>query len=118
MTSKQQQLEGNFRFHHSRLLMHAEEIAFYRGWDRERFLVNQAFDRLYQHCSTLFWKQALVGVFDAWLVKYGATMVGYAGTPFFFFFLTNNISHSTTTKQLCNTQLWLFPFLEASASRQ
>jgi ATP-binding cassette subfamily D (ALD) protein 3 len=78
MTSKQQQLEGNFRFHHSRLLMHAEEIAFYRGWDREKFLINDAFDRLYNHCSNLFWKQALVGVFDAWLVKYGATMVGYA----------------------------------------
>ena len=78
MTSKQQQLEGDFRFHHTRLLMHAEEIAFYRGWDRERFLINRSFDRLYAHCSNLLWKQALVGVFDAWLVKYGATMVGYA----------------------------------------
>jgi ATP-binding cassette subfamily D (ALD) protein 3 len=78
MTSKQQQLEGDFRFHHTRLLMHAEEIAFYRGWDREKFLINRSFDRLYSHCSNLLWKQALVGVFDAWLVKYGATMVGYA----------------------------------------
>lgn len=78
MTSKQQQLEGDFRFHHTRLLMHAEEVAFYRGWDRERFLINRAFDRLYTHCANLLWKQALVGVFDAWLVKYGATMVGYA----------------------------------------
>ena len=29
MTSKQQQLEGDFRTNHTRLLMHAEEIAFY-----------------------------------------------------------------------------------------
>jgi ATP-binding cassette, subfamily D (ALD), member 3 len=78
MTARTQQLEGNFRFHHSRLLMHAEEVAFYRGWEREKVLINDAFNKLYSHSSVLFWKQALVGVFDAWLVKYGATMVGYA----------------------------------------
>lgn len=78
MTVRTQQLEGNFRFHHSRLLMHAEEVAFYRGWGREKNLLNDSFNKLYQHSSNLYWKQALVGVFDAWLVKYGATMVGYA----------------------------------------
>lgn len=78
MTSKQQELEGDFRFHHTRLLMHAEEIAFYRGWDREKFLITKSFDRLYQHASILLKKQAIVGIFDSWLVKYGATMVGYA----------------------------------------
>jgi ABC-type uncharacterized transport system fused permease/ATPase subunit len=39
MTAKQQKLEGDFRFNHSRLLMHAEEIAFYRGWGIEKNLV-------------------------------------------------------------------------------
>lgn len=78
MTSVQQHLEGTFRFRHSRLLMHSEEVAFYRGWDREKQLINSSFDNLYNHCSSLNWKQALVGIFDAWLVKYGATMVGYA----------------------------------------
>lgn len=78
MTSKQQKLEGDFRFHHSRLLMHAEEIAFYRGWNIERHSVNESFDTLYKHVNNLLLKQAIVGIFDSWLVKYGATMVGYA----------------------------------------
>lgn len=115
MISKQQKLEGDFRFHHSRLLMHAEEIAFYRGWDIERHSVNESFDNLYKHVNNLLLKQAIVGstsfikritssfrfwwriwnqiwlvlflslsvVFDSWLVKYGATMVGYAGTVYY-----------------------------------
>jgi ABC-type uncharacterized transport system fused permease/ATPase subunit len=58
MTAKQQKLEGDFRFNHSRLLMHAEEIAFYRGWGIEKNLVNKSFDALYKHCNSLFFKQA------------------------------------------------------------
>jgi len=44
MTAKQQKLEGDFRFNHSRLLMHAEEIAFYRGWGIEKNLVRSLFN--------------------------------------------------------------------------
>lgn len=36
------------------------------------------FDKLYRHNSSIFKKQATLGVFDSWLVKYGATMIGYA----------------------------------------
>jgi ATP-binding cassette subfamily D (ALD) protein 3 len=78
MTVKSQKLEGDFRFNHSRLLMHAEEIAFYRGWGIEKNLVNKSFDALYKHSNSLFFMQAIVGIFDSWLVKYGATMIGYA----------------------------------------
>ncbi|XP_049849115.1 ABC transporter D family member 2-like isoform X1 [Schistocerca gregaria] len=77
MTSKQQELEGNFRYYHTRLLMHAEEIAFYRGWNRERKLINDTFDRYYRHCMGFLVSQAVIDVFDSWLVKYGATLVGY-----------------------------------------
>lgn len=42
MTVKSQKLEGDFRFNHSRLLMHAEEIAFYRGWGIEKNLVRSS----------------------------------------------------------------------------
>jgi ABC-type uncharacterized transport system fused permease/ATPase subunit len=61
MTVKSQKLEGDFRFNHSRLLMHAEEIAFYRGWGIEKNLVNKSFDALYKHSNSLFFMQAIVG---------------------------------------------------------
>lgn len=78
LTAEQQKLEGDFRFAHSRLINYAEEVAFYAGNVREKNYMNAAFDRLYAHSKGIFTKQASLGVFDSWLVKYGATMIGYA----------------------------------------
>lgn len=78
LTAEQQKLEGDFRYAHSRLINYAEEIAFFAGSQREKSYLNSAFDRLYSHSKGIFTKQASLGVFDSWLVKYGATMIGYA----------------------------------------
>jgi len=78
LTAEQQKLEGDFRFTHSRLINYAEEVAFYGGGQREKNFMNNVFDKLYRHSAGIFTKQATLGVFDSWLVKYGATMIGYA----------------------------------------
>lgn len=78
LTAEQQKLEGDFRYGHSRVINYAEEIAFFGGNKREKDYMNSAFDRLYAHSKSIFTKQATLGVFDSWLVKYGATMIGYA----------------------------------------
>jgi ATP-binding cassette subfamily D (ALD) protein 3 len=78
LTAEQQKLEGDFRYAHSRVINYAEEIAFFGGNKREKSHMNAAFDRLYAHSKGIFTKQATLGVFDSWLVKYGATMIGYA----------------------------------------
>lgn len=78
LTAEQQKLEGDFRYAHSRLINYSEEIAFFAGNKREKSYLNTAFDRLYSHSKGIFTKQAYLGVFDSWLVKYGATMIGYA----------------------------------------
>jgi ABC-type uncharacterized transport system fused permease/ATPase subunit len=39
LTSKEQALEGAFRFLHSRLRTHAESVAFFGGGDREKSMV-------------------------------------------------------------------------------
>jgi len=78
LTAEQQKLEGDFRYAHSRVINYAEEIAFFAGNKREKSYLNAAFDRLYVHSKSIFTKQATLGVFDSWLVKYGATMIGYA----------------------------------------
>src|SRR5690606_2519798 len=43
-TAQEQKLEGDFRFHHARIITHAEEIAFYGGHERERGVINSSFD--------------------------------------------------------------------------
>lgn len=46
MTVTEQQLEGEFRYVNSRLITNAEEVAFYRGNQREKQTMLTAFNRL------------------------------------------------------------------------
>jgi ABC-type uncharacterized transport system fused permease/ATPase subunit len=78
LTAEQQRLEGDYRYVHSRAINYAEEIAFFAGQKKERQVMDVSFDRLYRHMRNIFTKQAWLGVIDSWLVKYGATMIGYA----------------------------------------
>jgi ATP-binding cassette subfamily D (ALD) protein 3 len=75
--AKTQRLEGDFRRAHSRLITHAEEVAFLDGARREEQILNSrlqkvtSWTRFYHY---LQWKQ---GVVDQWLVKYLASMIGW-----------------------------------------
>lgn len=42
----EQALEGQFRYAHSRVIAHSEEISFYRGADREQSVANAAFKKV------------------------------------------------------------------------
>jgi len=44
--SKEQKLEGDYRFCHSRLITHAEEIAFYNGALKEKQSINYSFQKV------------------------------------------------------------------------
>lgn len=45
-TAQEQSLEGEFRFAHSRIISHSEEIAFYGGHSRERDHINTIYKRV------------------------------------------------------------------------
>jgi len=78
-------LEGEYRACHTDLVHHAEEIAFYRGHEWERRRVNESFKNLINHSHSIINKRLYMGVFDNFLVKYGAFLVGYTilGMPVF-----------------------------------
>lgn len=42
----EQNLEGELRYNHSRIIAHSEEIAFYRGADCEKQIANSTFERV------------------------------------------------------------------------
>ncbi|BAM78960.1 ATP-binding cassette, sub-family D, member 3 [Cyanidioschyzon merolae strain 10D] len=86
LTADEQRLEGDFRLCHSRLIMHAEEIAFYGGGQREKFFINGTFEKLLQHMQRIFMARFRIGLVDSILVKYLATIVGYCvvSMPIFF----------------------------------
>lgn len=86
LAADEQRLEGEYRLHHSRLITHSEEIAFFGGGAREKKYINRAFDNLVAHLRKLFAARWRNGFIDAILVKYVATIVGYlvVSIPVFF----------------------------------
>eukprot|EP00171_Calliarthron_tuberculosum_P014844 IDg14844t1 len=86
LAADEQRLEGEYRLRHSRLIAHSEEIAFFGGAAREKLYINAALDNLVAHARRVFRARWRIGVVDAVLVKYVATIVGYAvvSIPIFF----------------------------------
>jgi ATP-binding cassette, subfamily D (ALD), peroxisomal long-chain fatty acid import protein len=77
LTADEQKVEGEYRLHHSRLIVHAEEVAFYSGGDREKIYINRALEGVLAHAKKLASARWFIGVIDSLLVKYIATIVGY-----------------------------------------
>ncbi|KYQ92710.1 ABC transporter D family protein [Tieghemostelium lacteum] len=77
LTAKQSELEGNYRTVHQRLITNAEEIAFYDGSTKERQIINLSFGDIFKHSTYVSYLKCLVGIFDGFLVKYCASIVGY-----------------------------------------
>ncbi|XP_020571513.1 ABC transporter D family member 1 [Phalaenopsis equestris] len=67
--SKEQQLEGTFRFMHSRLRTHAESIAFFGGGSREKTLADFKFRELLDHSKVLLRKRWLYVILDDFVTK-------------------------------------------------
>lgn len=69
LASREQQLEGTFRFMHSRLRTHAESIAFFGGGAREKATVDSRFRELIDHSKILLRKKWLYGIVDDFITK-------------------------------------------------
>lgn len=59
-----------------RLIVHSEEVAFYGGHDREKQIITKKFFDVVKHMNNMFVKYFYMGIFDGFLVKYGAVMLG------------------------------------------
>ncbi|KHG01277.1 ABC transporter D family member 1 [Gossypium arboreum] len=76
LTSKEQQLEGEYRQLHSRLRVHAESIAFYGGESREESYIQQKFKTLVRHLRVVLHDHWWFGMIQDFLLKYlAATFV-------------------------------------------
>jgi len=62
---------------HQRLITNSEEIAFYDGSKREKEIISRLFMGVYHHAHYFNHLKFLVGIFDEFLVKYGASIIGY-----------------------------------------
>jgi ATP-binding cassette subfamily D (ALD) protein 3 len=78
LVKQQSKLEGAFRTAHQRLIQNSEEIAFYGGAERERRLINESLANILKHAAVTRRVRFFVNLFDEFLVKYWATIAGYA----------------------------------------
>lgn len=84
LVAEQAQLEGEFRFAHSRLITNAEEIAFYDGHRIEKAYLKDAYLRLVKHMNRIFKLRIFYNMAEGFLMKYfwsavGLTMVAIPG---------------------------------------
>lgn len=76
-TALESQLEGDYRTAHQRMITYSEEISFFDGSERERNIIQTIFHHLYEHSWHFATVRGLVMIFDNFLVKYCASIVGY-----------------------------------------
>lgn len=69
LISREQQLEGTFRFMHERLRTHAESVAFFGGGAREKAMVESRFRDLLTHSKYLLKKKWMFGILDDFITK-------------------------------------------------
>ncbi|KAL8866087.1 MAG: hypothetical protein Q9174_006501, partial [Haloplaca sp. 1 TL-2023] len=79
-------LEGEFRFQHSRLIEHSEEIALYHGHEAEKDTLDKGYFTLIKHVNRILRRRLYHGVLEDFVIKYfwGALGLGLCSVPVFF----------------------------------
>jgi ATP-binding cassette subfamily D (ALD) protein 2 len=70
MIAAQQKKYGELRAVHARLITHSEEIAFYRGHKVEKSVLDDAYEALRDHMSSLYARRINYTMFEQFLMKY------------------------------------------------
>ncbi|KAI8063565.1 ABC transporter transmembrane region 2-domain-containing protein [Gongronella butleri] len=84
--AKEQQLEGEFRFRHSRVIENAEEIALYNGQAIEKSVLDKSYQALIRHVNRIFRLRVPHGMIEDFIIKYfwGAGGLLLCAVPVFF----------------------------------
>ena len=81
----EQQLEGEYRFSHTRLIENAEEVAFYRGQGQEKHLIDRAYFSLIKHVNRILRIRIGHGMMEEGIIKWlwGAIGLVICSAPVF-----------------------------------
>ncbi|PVV01665.1 hypothetical protein BB560_003907 [Smittium megazygosporum] len=70
LVSKEQKLEGDLHYAHSRILNNSEEIALWKGAEFERDVIQKKYSRLTKHTSRVFRLRVFYGMVEDFCIKY------------------------------------------------
>ncbi|TRX97304.1 hypothetical protein FHL15_001582 [Xylaria flabelliformis] len=79
-------LEGEFRFQHSRLIDHSEEVALYHGHEAEKDTLDKGYFTLIKHVNYILRRRFYHGIMEDFVIKYfwGALGLLLCSVPVFF----------------------------------
>jgi len=101
LTAVEQELEGEYRHYHNRIITNAEEIAFYGGSLREQNTLKECFSRLMEHTDKFISFRFVINYMENIIAKYCATIWGYYSVSRPFFSTTaNELTVLTQEKRL------------------
>ena len=102
----EQQLEGEFRFYHSRLIENAEEVAFYRGQKYEQNVIERAYFSLIKHVNRIYRIRIGHGMMEEGIIKWLWGSIGVSFPSFFFGKLKRLIVECTcAARRVCSSRL-------------
>jgi ABC-type uncharacterized transport system fused permease/ATPase subunit len=76
LAAEQQKYEGDLRYVHSRLITHAEEIAFYGGESIEKSVLEKAYSGLVKHMNVIFRTRIVYNMMEGFFMKYVWSALG------------------------------------------
>lgn len=119
LAAQQQQLEGDLRYVHSRLITNSEEISFYRGHKIEEDILNDKYISLVKHMNKIFKVRIFYGILEGFFMKYVWTASGLLmiAIPAFFYDPSKNLVSaeilSDRTQDYVTTKMLLASAAEA-----
>jgi ATP-binding cassette subfamily D (ALD) long-chain fatty acid import protein len=86
MAAEEAELEGEFRYAHTRIITNAEEIAFYNGGELELSVLARAYRNLIRRINETYRIRIAYSMFEDFVIKYSWSAVGLliASVPVFF----------------------------------
>lgn len=83
--AQEAQLEGEFRYGHSRLIEYAEEIALYGGHHQEKTGLDRSYFALIKHVNRIMRRRLYYGFMEDFIIKYvwGALGLALCAVPVF-----------------------------------
>lgn len=114
LAAEQQKFEGDLRYVHSRVITHAEEIAFYSGEKVEQHGLHSRYLQLVKHMNVIFRTRIIYNAVEGFFMKYiwsacGLLMIALPA----FFFDTKQTSVSTRTRDYVTSRQLLVSGAEA-----
>lgn len=114
LAAEQQKFEGDLRYVHSRVITHAEEIAFYSGEKIEQSGLQKRYLQLVKHMNAIFRTRIIYNAVEGFFMKYiwsacGLLMIALPA----FFFDTKKTSVSTRTRDYVTSRQLLVSGAEA-----